>query len=340
MTRRLAPWATTSAAILVLVASIAASLTLGPVHVAIGDVASLVLHHLGLGPAPDISTIKAATVWELRLPRALLATLCGAGLAACGAVLQSLLRNPLADPYLLGISAGASTGAVVMLFLAPVAFAWGQAASALIGALVAFGAAVLLARASGGGNQRIILAGVAVTHLFSALTSFLIMATADSNKTRGVMFWILGSLASSSWTDVGLAALVVGIGLIVILGNAHALDAFTFGADHAATLGVNVRRVRIALITVTALLTATVVSQSGGIGFVGLVLPHVGRLLCGVAHRALLPTASLTGAIFLVWADTLGRTVAAPVEIPVGVITALIGVPVFAALMMRHRNLS
>lgn len=340
---RIGPWLIGLAALLALALSIAVSITLGPVPIGVGDVLHVVTHHVGLTGPPEVSRIAAATVWELRLPRALLAALCGTGLAVCGLVLQALLRNPLADPYLLGVSSGASTGAVVMVVFAPATLLGspaGLSAGAFAGAVLAFVVVMALAHLAGGGNHRIILAGVAVTQLFSALTSFLIMVAADANTTRGVLFWLLGSLASSTWDDVAVAGAVVIVGVLVALFQATALNAFTFGAEQASTLGIDVRRVRIVLLGVTAALTATVVSQSGAIGFVGLVLPHLTRLLVGVSHRRLIPATAMLGGIFLVWVDTAGRTVAAPTDIPVGVITALIGVPIFAALLLRNRSVT
>lgn len=270
------------------------------------------------------------------MPRALLAAVAGAALAICGAVLQSLLRNGLADPYLLGISSGASAGAVVVVLTASTAASFVMASGALVGALAAFSLVLLLAWAAGNGNHNIILAGVAITQLFSALTSFLIMFSADANTTRGVLFWMLGSLASSSWQTVALSAAIFAVSFVVLFCHSTALDAFTFGADSAASLGINVKRVRMVVIGVASLLAATIVSSSGAIGFVGLVLPHAARLMVGTGHRRVLPVSAALGAILLVWVDALGRTVAVPVEIPVGVITALVGVPLFIALLIKQ----
>ena len=270
------------------------------------------------------------------MPRALLAAVAGAALAICGAVLQSLLRNGLADPYLLGISSGASAGAVVVVLTASTAASFVMASGAFAGALAAFSLVLLLAWAAGNGNHNIILAGVAITQLFSALTSFLIMFSADANTTRGVLFWMLGSLASSSWQTVALSAAIFAVSFVVLFCHSTALDAFTFGADSAASLGINVKRVRMVVIGVASLLAATIVSSSGAIGFVGLVLPHAARLIVGTGHRRVLPVSAALGAILLVWVDALGRTVAAPVEIPVGVITALVGVPLFITLLVKQ----
>lgn len=321
----------------VLVTSIAVAITIGPADLSVRDVVAVVTDHLGGRPSGR-SRIRDAIVWDLRLPRTLLAAVCGAGLAMCGAVMQALLRNPLADPYVLGISSGASTGAVLVLVLGLGAGTIGLGVGAFAGAVLAFLLVLVLARVAGGTTDRLILAGVAGTQLFSAITSFVVISSADARQTRGVLFWLLGSLSGAGWGDVAVGAAVLAAGLLVCAGLALSLDAFAFGSDAAATLGVPVNVVRAILLTVTALLTAVLVSAAGAIGFVGLVLPHAARALVGPSHRRLVPATALVGAVFLVWVDTLGRTVLEPQEIPVGVVTALVGVPAFAIVLFRSRR--
>ncbi|MFC7448277.1 FecCD family ABC transporter permease [Rhodococcus daqingensis] len=317
--------------------SIAIAITFGPASLSVGDVYAVVLEHWGLGTS-GVSRIKDGIVWELRLPRTLLAAICGAGLALCGAIMQSLLRNPLADPFVLGISSGASTGAVLVLVLGIGAGSISLSMGAFTGAVLSFTLVMLLAAGAGGGTARVILAGVAGTQLFSALTSFIVISSADAEQTRGVLFWLLGSLSGADWSDVTLCGAATVLGIVVCLAHASAMDAFTFGNSAAASLGVSVRRVRITLLTVTALITAALVSAAGAIGFVGLVLPHAARFLVGARHSRLLPATALTGAIFMVWVDAIARTLFAPQEVPVGVVTALIGVPAFALILFRMRS--
>ena len=337
MTSTVKLWVLVGASLVALFVSILFSITLGPLDVSMTDAWRVVAFKLGLSSTPEgVTLLEQNAIWELRMPRALLAVVAGAALSICGAVLQSLLRNGLADPYLLGISSGASAGAVVVVLTASTAASFVMASGAFVGALAAFSLVLLLAWAAGNGNHNIILAGVAITQLFSALTSFLIMFSADANTTRGVLFWMLGSLASSSWQTVALSAAIFAVSFVVLFCHSTALDAFTFGADSAASLGINVKRVRMVVIGVASLLAATIVSSSGAIGFVGLVLPHAARLIVGTGHRRVLPVSAALGAILLVWVDALGRTVAAPVEIPVGVITALVGVPLFIALLVKQ----
>ncbi|WP_095180206.1 iron ABC transporter permease [Pseudomonas sp. Irchel 3F6] len=287
-----------------------------------------------------LDPIDEGIVWNYRLTRALVAAACGAGLATCGVILQSLLRNPLADPYLLGISAGASTGAVMVALLGVGAGAISLSVGAFAGAVTAFALVILLARVSGSasGTGQIILAGIAGSQLFNALTAFLITRSASSEQARGIMFWLLGNLGGVRWPSVWLAVPVAVLGLVVCLWHRRALDAFTFGADSAASLGIPVRRVQILLIGCAALVTAVMVSIVGSIGFVGLVIPHAARLLLGTGHARLLPASALGGAVFLIAADVLSRTLIKGQVIPVGVITALVGAPVFALILVGRRS--
>ncbi|GIF74653.1 FecCD family ABC transporter permease [Asanoa siamensis] len=317
-----------------LLVSVAAAVTVGSADLSIGDVLRAVGTHLGL-PVRPLPPLADSIVWDLRLPRVLLAALVGAGLAVCGAVLQALTRNPLADPYLLGVSAGASTGAVAVLVLG-IGGGISLATGAFLGSALAFGAVLLLAGRRAAEPTRIVLAGVAVSQLFSALTSLIVISDAASRDTRSVTFWLLGSLTAASWPAVALCAVVAGAGLVLCWAAATALDAFAFGTDVARSLGFSAARTRLVLFALTALVAATLAAASGAIGFVGLTVPHAVRFLTGAGHRVLLPASALAGAIFLIWADTAARTVFAPQELPVGVLTALLGVPVFAVVMRRR----
>lgn len=287
-----------------------------------------------------LDPIDAGIVWNYRLPRTLVAAACGAGLATCGVILQALLRNPLAEPYLLGLSAGASTGAVAVGLFGLGGAVLSLSAGAFIGALAAFALVLVLSRASGSrhDNAQVVLAGIAGSQLFNALTAFLITKSATAEQARGILFWLLGNLSGVRWPSVWLALPVAVLGLAVCLWHRRALDAFTFGADSAASLGVPVRRTQLLLISCTALVTAVMVSIVGAIGFVGLVIPHALRLLLGPGHSRLLPASALGGALFLIVADILSRTLIAGQVIPVGVVTALIGAPVFALILVSRRG--
>lgn len=338
---RTAAWAVALGA--ALAASVVAAVTIGPAGLAPTDVVASVLAHLGIGE-PTLSPLRDGIVWELRMPRVLTAAAVGAGLALCGAVMQALTRNPLADPYLLGLSSGASVGAVIVIVLGvglllPFA-AFAGALIALVATLALAGAAGRGAgRGSGGGLSptRTVLAGLAVSSMFGAVTSLVIFWSATGDSYREILNWLLGSLAGTDWVSVAIAGgALVAIG-IPLIASARTLDAFAFGDAAASALGVHVGRSRLLLLGGTALLTGALVAVSGSIGFVGLILPHGVRLLVGSRHRALLPLSALAGALFLVWADTAARTLFDPRELPVGIITALVGGPVFALLLMRRR---
>lgn len=326
-----------AAGIAALCASVAFAITLGPAQIQVGDVWAAVGDRMGLATS-DLSPIRDGIVWNLRLPRTLLAAVCGAGLAVCGTVLQALLRNPLADPFVLGVSSGASTGAVLVVVLGLGGGAVSVSGGAFVGAVCSFALVLVLSHTLGGSTDRVVLCGVAAMQLFSALTSFVVLTSADAETTRGVLFWLLGSLSGVGWTEVWMCLAVLAVTLVVCLAYGRTLDAFAFGAEAAASLGVRVARTRIVLLCVTALLTAALVSAAGAIGFVGLVLPHAARALVGPGHTRLLPVTALAGAVFLVWVDTVARTVLEPQEVPVGVVTSLIGVPAFVLVLYRGRG--
>jgi iron complex transport system permease protein len=335
------------AATAVLVLSVVVAVTIGPAALTPADVGQVVATRLGLGDALGYATpdrLVDGMVWQLRLPRVLTAAAVGAGLAVCGVVMQALTRNPLADPYLLGLSSGASLGAACVLVLGATVL---LPVAAFAGATAALAATLLLASAAGRGPAagaggltptRTVLAGLAVSQLAAAATSFVIFWSAKGDQYREILSWLMGSVAGATWTSVAIAggaALVLGT---LLASTGSLLDAFTFGDTAAAALGVPVARVRWLLLVGVALLTGALVSQSGSIGFVGLILPHAVRLVVGARHRALLPLSALCGASFLVWADTLARTVFEPRELPVGIVTAAIGAPVFAALLWKGRS--
>ena len=301
---------------------------------------STVLHGIVarlIGHSPADTTAETI-IWDLRMPRTVLAGVVGAGLALAGLAMQTLVRNPLADPYLLGVSSGASVGATAVITFGVLGSwgIWALSGGALVGALGAAVVVYLVASAQGGLTPlRLVLSGVVLSSAFSAIASFLVFASADSRAAQSVLFWLLGTLSGADWTKVGLPLVVVTIaGLtMVILGGW--LDALATGSDAAISLGVPVASLRRGLFIGLAVLVGVLVAVSGGIGFVGLVIPHLARRLVGPRHRALVPVAALAGAVFLVCVDIIARVVFRPLEIPIGVVTGLIGAPVFLLLMGR-----
>lgn len=324
-------------AVVALLLVIAIGVSVGELSIPLQSVFYAITNKIGLTEAP-LNRIYESVIWDFRLSRALVAACCGAGLAICGAVLQSLLKNALAEPYVLGVSAGASTGAVSVVVLGIGSGTVTLSAGAFAGAFTAFAFVALLTNGARGGSERTILAGVAASQLFNAITAYTISTSASAQQARDVMFWLLGSFSGVRWPEFQLVLVVMLVGLAVCLYYARALDAFTFGDDAAASLGIAVPWVRLLLFIVTALMTATIVSMAGSIGFVGLVVPHVMRFFFGPLHRTLLIASALAGAILMVLADIASRLLIAPQSLPVGVVTALVGVPFFAMIIYRSRN--
>lgn len=340
-TRRAAGWSlVVAAAVLVLLASAAVALALGSVDVPVSRVLAVLARRAGLGG--DVTVLEDQLVWQMRLPRVLGAMAVGAVLALCGAVLQSLTRNDLADPFLLGVSSGATVGAVtVMVFgvgVGGLIASTAVSAAAFAGALVALAVVLLIASAGGPtlSPHRTVLAGVAVAYLCSAYTSVVVIMHGEGDAARRVLSWTLGSLAGLRWESSLVLVGVAAVALVWFGAYAERLDAFTFGETSARSLGVPVTTTRWVLMVATALVTATTVAYAGVIGFVGLVVPHLVRPMVGHQHRAVLPASALGGAVLLVWADTAARSLVGGQEVPVGALTALLGVPVLIWLMTRR----
>lgn len=317
--------------------AVLAGVVIGETPLPLADVGNVLAHKLVHAPL-RVDPIDTGIIWNYRMPRTLVAAACGAGLALSGLVLQTLVRNALADPYLLGVSAGASTGAVAVTIMGVGAGAIGISAGAFIGAALAFALVAALARASGGGSAQLVLAGIAGSQLFNALTSFFIAKSANAEQARGIMFWLLGSLSGVRWPDVQLALPVTLAGLLICLWQIRAMDAFSFGAGSAAALGVPVRRATALLVGAVTLMTATMVSLVGTIGFVGLVIPHAMRFLVGARHAGLVPAVALAGAIFMIAADIASRMIIPGQVVPIGVVTALVGAPGFALILIYSRS--
>lgn len=276
-------------------------------------------------------------VLQLRLPRILLGVLVGGGLALAGATFQALLRNPLAEPYILGISGGASVGAVTVLALGWAGLgSWSLPLAAFAGALLAIVLVFRVATATGQAMdvRVLLLAGVVVAAFFSACIAF-ILSVSSARTVQSVVLWIMGSLANASWQSVLLAAVYTVPAAVVLIALARPLNLMAIGEETAHYLGADVEGVKRTALVIAALITAAGVAVAGVIGFVGLVVPHAIRLLIGSDHRALLPLSFLGGAAFLTLADLIARLALAPTEIPIGVITAFVGVPIFLVLLRR-----
>ena len=343
--RRRARWPLFGALGLALLATVLVALAWGSVRIPVGTIARIVALRLPLvgaqlGIAPDWPAAYETIVFAIRLPRVLLAGLVGAALALSGATYQGLFRNPLADPYLIGVASGAALGATVALVLRLPAGLYALGATqwaAFAGAALAVALVYGLARVGGTTPlTTLLLAGVAVGTLATALTSLLMYWSGDQLLT--IYGWLLGGLTLASWPRAGLLLVYLGAGALALAPAGRTLNALQLGEEGAQALGVDVEKVKLLLVVVATLLTAAAVSVSGLIGFVGLIMPHVARLLWGPDHRVLLPLSALCGAIFLIAVDGLARTVIAPGELPVGVITALCGAPFFLFLLRRSKR--
>jgi iron complex transport system permease protein len=322
-----------------LLAAVLAAVSIGAIALPPAGVLATLLDKVGAGglaPGHPLPTLQAEVLLDYRLPRVVLAAVVGGMLAVAGASYQGVFRNPLADPYLLGAAAGAGLGATLVIDVAPHTLARAQAMpiAAFAGALTGVGLAYALgsvAGRSGGGSATLLLAGVAVASFLTAVQTLVQQAHAET--LQQVYSWILGQLGAGQWSDVRMVLPYAAVSSVVLLLSGRALDVLAVGDDEAATLGVRPARVRFAVLLAASLGTASAVAVSGLIGFVGLVVPHVVRRLAGGSYRIVLPVSLLGGAAFLVVADLVARTVLAPAELPIGVVTAFVGAPFFAALL-------
>ncbi|SJN32210.1 FecCD family ABC transporter permease [Mycetocola reblochoni] len=332
---------TTIVLVVAVVTALVLSVAVGSVTIDPGRVISVIFGHVVPWPVPTTaSEVESRIVWEFRLPRALLGFVVGAALAVAGAVLQAVVRNPLADPYVFGVSSGASAAAVSVLTLAAGAFSFVSVPiAAFLGALattlVVFALAQRRGRVTPG---RLVLAGVAMSYLLSAVTSYLVLrATLPGQSNVGqVLSWLSGSLAAADWGDLGIPAVVLVLATTILVLLARVLNALLIGDETATSVGIDVARTRLVLFIVTSLLVGVVVAVSGAIGFIGLVVPHAVRMVVGSDHRWVLPVSALAGGLLLVVVDIAARLIIAPSELPVGLLTAAIGAPFFLWMLRRQ----
>jgi len=323
--------------IVALALAVVVGLVVGPTPIGLTRIVGDLFSHIGIGHSTLTST-DSTIVWQLRAPRMVLGLLAGAMLAVAGGTYQGVFRNPLADPYLLGVAAGAGLGATIAIVDvgSGVSTPSWTPLLAFVGAMVAVG----VTWAIGGRGMRatpstLILAGVAVASLLTSAQTYL--QQSSSKSITLVYIWLLGSLSSADWHSVLLVLPYVAVCTAVCVAAGRALDVMSVGEDESRSLGLPVRRVRLLVVAASSLGTAAIVSAVGLIGFVGIIVPHVVRLLVGTSYRRILPISVLVGAAFLVLADTVARTVVAPSELPLGVVTALVGAPVFVIVLSVRR---
>lgn len=322
-----------------LLISLLTALSLGSVKVPFGTTFKIILSQLPLLEfAQDWSAIQEDIIIDLRLPRVFVAVLIGAMLGTAGVAFQGVLRNPLADPYILGISSGAAVGAAgAILLVNGASFYWAKIAVPLF----AFGGAILslimvfvLAWQRKRDPVTLILAGVVIQSFLGAILSFSVTVSGD--KLRSIVFWMMGSLVSAGWSDFLFLLPYLVICFLLIFAYYRNLNILSLGEQAAEHLGMNVERIKVLILVAASLLTAAAVSVVGIIGFVGLIVPHMVRIIAGPDHKILIPASCLAGAVFLLWSDTLARTVIPAMEIPIGVITALAGAPFFGYLLKKR----
>lgn len=314
------------------------SFGLGPLSMPPGKVVHVLLAQVGLADPAGLAPRDIGVVWNLRVPRALLGGLVGAALALAGAALQGLFGNPLADPGIVGVSHGASLGAVAAIVLGVTQFgAWTVPVAAFVGGGLTTALVYALARPGRGvGTASLLLVGIAIAAACSAAIGFFTYV-ADAAELQTLVFWQMGSLATADWADLAAAVPVFAVGLFALLRLGRALDMLALGERQAQHIGLDVKRARAMLVVFSALLVGSAVAFAGTIGFVGLVVPHFVRLLAGPGHRWLLPLSAVAGACLIVVADTAARILDPPAEIPLGLFTAALGAPFFLALVMRRR---
>jgi iron complex transport system permease protein len=334
------PWRWGLCSAVFLAGALVVGLGVGPVPIGAGAIVESALSHIPfLHVRSPLGSVQEAVLWQLRAPRVVLSGLVGGMLALAGSAYQGVFRNPLADPYLLGVAAGAGLGATIAIAYGSVGTS-GQVVpiAAFAGATVAVVCAYALGRSVGAARTTgaLVLAGVTVAAFMTALQTFVQQQRTDT--LRDVYSWLLGGFSTSTWGDVGVAAPYIVVSSIVLVLHRRILDVLSLGDEEAASLGINVGRVRLLVVAAATAGTAAAVSMSGLIGFVGIIVPHTIRLLVSTSYRAVLPLSLVVGAGFLVLTDVLARTVLSPQELPIGVITAFFGAPFFALVLRRSRS--
>ena len=323
--------------LVLLVASVFVAVSLGAVTIDIGDTYGVIFSKLGLPIASHtIAKPLEAIIWNMRVPRVLLGLIVGAGLSMSGSVMQSTVNNPIAEPYILGISAGATFGATLAIILGLKAVV---GLGAFMGAILATVLVLIIASMQGRvTTSGLILSGTVVNALFIAFANFIISIGATADSVMTIKFWTMGSLTGTSWSDVMLPAVVVGLAFLFLSTQYRVFNAMMMGDEAALTLGIPLKLYWYLYIAIVAVITAVLVASCGIIGYVGLITAHIARSLVGTNYRKLFPVATLLGSLFVVWADVLARILVKNAELPIGIFTALVGAPFFIYIVTRNRR--
>ncbi len=323
------------------VVSIVAGVGLGPVKIDFLVVWQIIMSKLFSTELVDVKINTVKIVWALRLPRVLLGFVVGAGLALAGVAIQSFTRNPLSEPYILGVSSGASAGAVLVVLNGALVSVLGRFAlpiGAFIGAMISLLAVYTIAKTRDGVIPiRLILVGIAVSSMFMALTNFLVFNARSDSGVRNATFWMMGSLAGSKWEYLWTPLTILVAAFLILMILHRAMNTMLLGESTSVVLGMNVKRTRKIIVLISALLAGSIVSVSGSIGFVGLIIPHIVRNIVGPDHKYVIPAAALMGGVFIVFSDVAARLLVAPQELPIGIVTALLGAPYFVYLVRKNQ---
>lgn len=325
--------------LVILFLSIGFAVTIGSVDISIKEVYEVILYKLlNIGDSSIGTGAVADVVWLIRMPRIVLAIAVGVGLSVVGIVMQAIVKNPLADPYILGVSSGASLGATLAVVLG-IGSSFGSNSLGIMGFIGAFGVSILVLIISNIGGRsnsiKLLLAGMALSSVCSSFSSFLVYISDDSQKLKTITFWLMGSLAGAKWNEIVIIMPIIILGVIFFMTQYRTLNLMLLGDEVSITLGTDLHKFRIIYLVITSLMIGLLVYVSGMIGFVGLIIPHIVRMIFGTDHKKIIPISALLGAIILIWADVLSRALIKGTEIPIGIVISIIGSPLFVWLMIK-----
>ena len=329
------------ALVVLLIGTSIIAVAIGSTYIEPGEVYKVVLSKLTNGTLfGDVGSVMTQNIiWEIRFPRVLLGAICGAGLAICGVLMQCVTKNPIAEPYILGISSGASCGAVAVMVLGGMSsiginsLTAGAFVGSMLSGVLVFAIGTQMGKTTS--TTRLVLSGMAISTIFSALTNLLIYSAKNSNQAKSALFWTIGSLGGAKWDVLLFPFIVLVIVMVISFVMSKSLDVLLLGDDSAIILGINIKLIKSVILVLATLLTSALVSITGAIGFIGLVVPHICRTIAGSDHKKLIILSSLIGAIFLIASDVVARGLFPPIEIPIGIITSLVGGPFFLYLISK-----
>ncbi|NFT92357.1 iron ABC transporter permease [Clostridium botulinum] len=325
--------------LIILFISIGFAVTLGSTDISIREVYEVIFYKIfNVGDSTSSSGPVADVVWLIRMPRIILAVAVGMGLSVVGVVMQAIVKNPLADPYILGISSGASLGANLAVILG-VGTMFGSNYIGIMGFIGAFSISIIVlvvANVGGRSNStKLLLSGMALSSVCSSFASFMVYISNDSQKLKTITFWLMGSLAGAKWNEIVIILIIVVVGSVFFITQNRTLNLMLLGDEVSITLGTDLHKYRIVYLLVTSLIIGIIVYASGIIGFIGLIIPHIVRMIFGTDHKKVIPISGLLGAIFLIYADVLSRVLIKGTEVPIGILVSIIGAPCFVYLMIK-----